>query len=349
MVYAFSLLYGLSGATNISQVAGALARRHNVAKVIALSHQSGSHGLQMLQLLQSRLPEAVHWHAFTLEALPIAAFTLVSAGMILKFALPPFEREFNRTNAETDFDIPSPVILYLFGAYAIAAVALLLRSMFTIFADSQNIWWHIIAGLAIAGISYGVLASLRQTNLERIIIYLSLAHVSYVLLGVVAANEAAATAMTYYLFTYLFTVTGAFGVLIAVRGGNTSVEVLNDLSGLRKRSPITAFLLIIFVLALAGAPPTAGFFGRYFIFHSLLETGHRYIGWFVALSSLPVAYSYLRIAVYAWRGRGTETESTPVTFGVPEAIVLGICVFVSLAAGLYSEPFTRMARYAFGQ
>jgi NADH-quinone oxidoreductase subunit N len=349
VVYAFSLLYGLSGATNISQVAGALARRHNVAKVITLSHQSGSHGLQMLQLLQSRLPEAMHWHAFTLEALPIAAFTLVSAGMILKFALPPFEREFNRTNAETDFDIPSPVILYLFGAYAIAAVALLLRSMFTIFADSQDIWWHIIAGLAIAGISYGVLASLRQTNLERIIIYLSLAHVSYVLLGVVAANEAAATAMTYYLFTYLFSVTGAFGVLIAVRGENTSVEVLNDLSGLRKRSPVTAFLLIIFVLALAGAPPTAGFLGRYFIFHSLLETGHRYIGWFVALSSLPLAYSYLRIAVYAWRGRVTETESTPVTFGVPEAIVLGICVFVSLAAGLYSEPFTRMARYAFGQ
>src|SRR6202140_3136298 len=137
VVYGFSLLYGLSGATNISQVARALGGRHNVAKVIALSRQSVPQGLQMLQLLQSRLPEAVHWHAFTLEALPIAAFTLVSAGMILKFALPPFEREFNRTNVETDFDIPSPVILYLFGAYAMAAVALLLRSMFTIFADSQ--------------------------------------------------------------------------------------------------------------------------------------------------------------------------------------------------------------------
>ncbi|HXM90722.1 MAG TPA: proton-conducting transporter membrane subunit, partial [Candidatus Dormibacteraeota bacterium] len=185
--------------------------------------------------------------------------------------------------------------------------------------------------------------------LERIVIYLSLAHMGYVLLGVVAANEAAATAMTYYLFTYLFILTGAFGVLIAVRGNNTSVGVVNDLGGLWKRSPVTALLLIIFVLSLAGAPPTAGFFGRYFIFHSLLETGHRYIAWFVALSSLAVAYSYLRIAVYAWRGKKSETESAPVTFGAPEAIVLGICVFVSLAAGLYSEPFTRMARYAFGQ
>jgi NADH-quinone oxidoreductase subunit N len=349
VVYGFSLLYGLSGATNISQVARALGGRHNVAKVIALSRQSGSHGLQMLQLLQSRLPEAVHWHAFTLEALPIAAFALISVGMILKFAVAPFQPELNRANGETDFGIPSPVVLYLSGAYAIAAVALLLRSLFTIFADSQNIWWYIIAALAISGISYGVLASLRQTKLEQIIVYVAIAQMSYVLLGVVAANEGAATAMTYYLFTYLFAVTGVSGILIAARDKNTFAGVLNDLSGLRQRSPVAALLLIIFVLSLAGAPPTAGFFGRYFIFRSLWETGHRYIAWFVAVSSLPLAYSYLRIAVYAWWGNKSEGESSAVAFGIPEAIVLGICVFVSLAAGLYSEPFTRMARYAFGQ
>jgi NADH-quinone oxidoreductase subunit N len=349
VAYAFSLLYGLSGATNISQVARALGGRYNVAKVIALSRQSGPQGLQMLQLLQSRLPEALHWHAFTLEVLPIAAFTLFSVGIILKFAIPPFQADFNRANVEQDFGVPSPVILYLSGAFAIAAVALLLRSLFTVFADFQNIWWYVIAGLAIAVTSYGVLASLWQTNLERIIVYLSLAHMGYVLLGVVAANEGAATAMTYYLFTYLFIVTGMFGVLIAVRGKDTLAGDLNDLSGLRQRSLVTALLLIIFVLSLAGAPPTAGFVGRYFIVHSLLETGHRYIAWFVAVSSLPLAYSYLRIAVYAWRGNKSGTESRAVAFGIPEAIVLGICVFVSLAAGLYAEPFTRMARYAFGQ
>jgi NADH-quinone oxidoreductase subunit N len=349
VAYGFSLLYGLSGATSISQVAGVLARRHNVAKVIGLSRQSGSQGLQMLQLLQSRLPEAVHWHAFVVEALPMMALTLVSIGMILKFAVPPFHSEFNRSNGERDFGIPSPVILYVSGASAIAAVALLVRSLLTIFANSQDLWWYIIAALAIGGISYGVVASLRQTNLERIIVYLSIAHMGCVLLGVVAANEGAATAMTYYLFTYLFIATGTFGVLIAVRGKNASAGVLNDLSGLRQRSPVAAVLLIIFVLSLAGAPPTAGFLERYFILHSLLETGHRYIAWFVALSSLPLGYSYLRIAVYAWRGNKSQSESGTVTFGIPEAIVLGICVFVSLAAGLYPEPFTRMARYAFGQ
>jgi NADH-quinone oxidoreductase subunit N len=349
VAYAFSLLYGLSGTSNISQVAGALARRHNVAKVIALSRESGAQGLQMLQLLQSRLPEAVHWHGFMLEALPIAAFVLVSAGMILKFAAPPLQAEFNAVNGEADSVIASPVILYLSCAYAIAAVALLLRLLFTIFADSQNIWWYIVVALAIGGISCGIVASLREKNVERIVVYLSIAQISYVLLGVVAANEAAATAMTYYLFTYLFLVTGVFGVLIVVLGTDTSVGVLKDLSGLRRRSTVIALLLIIFMLSLAGAPPTAGFFGRYFISRSLWETGHRYIAWFVAGSSLPMAYSYLRIAVYAWRGKKAESQVAAVSLGIPEAIVLGICVFVSLAAGLYAEPFTRMARYAFGQ
>jgi NADH-quinone oxidoreductase subunit N len=349
VAYAFSLLYGLSGASNISQVAGALARRHNVAKVIALSRESGAQGLQMLQLLQSRLPEAVHWHGFMLEALPIAAFVLVSAGMILKFAAPPLQAEFNAVNGEADSVIASPVILYLSGAYAMAAVALLLRLLFTIFADSQNIWWYIVATLAIAGIGCGIVASLREKNLERIVVYLSIAQMGYVLLGVVAANGAAATAMTYYLFTYLFLVTGVFGVLIVVLGTDTATGVLKDLSGLRRRSPVIALLLIIFMLSLAGAPPTAGFFGRYFIFHSLWGTGHRYIAWFVAVSSLPMTYSYLRIAVHVWRGKKAESQAAVVSLAIPEAIVLGICVFVSLAAGLYSEPFTRMARYAFGQ
>jgi NADH-quinone oxidoreductase subunit N len=349
VVYGFSLLYGLSGASNITQVARALGSRHNVAKVIALSHQSSQQGLQMLQLLQSRLPEAVHWHAFTLEVLPIAAFLLVSVGILVKFAVPPFQAEFNHANGEKDFGIPGPVILYLSGAFTIAAAALLVRLLFTVFADSQNIWWYMIAGLAICGIGYGILGSLRQTKVERIVVYSSIAQMGYVLLGVVAANEGAATAMTYYLFTYLFMVTGLFGVLIAVGEKNAPAGFLSDLSGLRQRSAVMALLLIVFVLSLAGAPPTAGFFGRYFIFHSLLETGHRYIAWFVAVSSLPLAYSYLRIAVYAWRGNKSGSESTAVVFGAWEAIVLGICVFVSLAAGLYSEPFTRMARYAFGQ
>jgi NADH-quinone oxidoreductase subunit N len=105
------------------------------------------------------------------------------------------------------------------------------------------------------------------------------------------------------------------------------------------------------VIALAGFPPTAGFFARYFLFNALLETGHRYLAWFAAFSALLLAFSYLRIAWRVWRPSHHDPQigGATLSFGAPEAIVLGACAFVSLAAGLYSEPFLRMARYAFGQ
>jgi NADH-quinone oxidoreductase subunit N len=347
VAYGFSLLYGLTGASNIGQIASALARRGNVAKVIALSHEAGLHGSQMYQLLQSRLPEAVHWHPFMLEALPIAAFGLVAIGLILKIAALSFP--LSSENARSG--IPVSAALFLSGAFAVAVIALAMRLLLTIFADSQSRWWYILAASAIALIVSGIVASLRQTNLERILANASIAQIGFLLLGLVSANEPALTAMTYYLFTYLFIVSGAFATLVAARYKGAAAEDLSDLGGLPRHSPLIALLLIIFVLALAGVPPTAGFFGRYFIVRSLIETAHPVLAWFAAISALPLAYSYLRMAVYAWRSSESQTkpETSPPSFGMPEAIVLGVCVFVTLAAGLYSEPFTRMARYAFGQ
>ena len=344
LAYGFSLLYGLSALTNIGQVGSALTRRQNVAKVIALSHQPGGYGSQMYELLQSRLPEALHWHPFMLQALPLAAFALVALGLLVKLKALPSHYWGKNTNSGA----PITVALYLSGAFVIATIALLLRLLLTIFAGSQNAWWYVMAALAMAMLTWGVLASLRQTNVERIFGYSSIAQVGYVLLGLVAANESSLTGMTYYLFTYLFMLTGAFAIVIVLRRKGSGGENLNDLPGLYRRSPSTALLLTIFVLSLAGIPPTAGFLGRYFIVHALLEARHPFLAWFAALSALPLAYAYLRIAVHAWRSSKSQSETTPVSFGIPEALALGVCLFVSLAAGLYSEPFTRMARYAFG-
>jgi NADH-quinone oxidoreductase subunit N len=130
----------------------------------------------------------------------------------------------------------------------------------------------------------------------------------------------------------------------------------SEVDGLRRRNPIMALLLIIFMISLAGFPPTAGAFGRYLVFHALIETRHPYLAWCASILALPLAYSYLRIAVRAWRGADLRNSddlnsemTAPISLSAPEAVVLGICVFVSLAAGLYAEPFTRIAHYAFGQ
>jgi NADH-quinone oxidoreductase subunit N len=213
-------------------------------------------------------------------------------------------------------------------------------------------WWRVVAVLATIMIVCGTIASLRTKNLEHLLGFSTLAQIGTVLFALVAANEAALTAISYYAATYLFILTGAYAVLVVLRRGigasQQNQEDLYEFRGLRQRSPLVAFLLFVFLLALCGLPPTAGFFGRYFIFRALLETGHRYLAWFFVASALPLAYSYLRVAAHLWRVE-PQQKSPQLTLGIPEAIVLGVCVFVSLAAGLYSEPFMRVARYAFGQ
>ena len=346
LIYGFSLLYGLSGATNIGKIASALARRHNVAKVIALSQQPGSHGAQMYQLLQSRLPEALHWHPFLLETLPMAAFLLVFFGFLAKIKAAAV----HHVNENSSSASPLTPVVFLSGAVVTTTTATLLRLTLTIFADAHDIWWRVTAAVSVAFVATGVVASLRQKTFARILAYASLAQVGYLLLALVAGDETALTAMAYYLFSYVFIVTGAFAILLAVRNKSGAGVQLASLNGLRSGSPVAAALLIIFAIALAGFPPTGIFFARYSLFQSLLHNNHRYTAWFAAFAALPLAYSYLRIAVQAWRRNPSPDAEIPAaSFGAPEAIVLGVCAFVSLAAGLYSEPFLRMARYAFGQ
>ncbi len=169
----------------------------------------------------------------------------------------------------------------------------------------------------------------------------------YILLGLVAGNNTAFTGIAFYLFAYVFMTAGAFAVVIVLRQKGLVGEELDDLNGLYQRSPAAALLLLIFMLSLAGIPPTAGFMGKYFIFLSLIETHHPLLAVFAVLYIVPALYYYFRIVVHAWLKQPGEAPRPSMTSA--QAVALGIAVFVTLAAGLYPEPFTRLAKYAFGQ
>jgi len=346
LAYGFSLLYGLSAATNIGKIASALTRRHNISKVIAVSHQPGAHGAQMYQLLQSRLPEALHWRPFMLETLPIAAFLLVLFALLAKTKAASMHRLVESAHSAS----PITPVLFLSGGFIVAMLASLMRLTLTVFGEYHDTWWPVVVAVALALIAAGVVASLRQKTFSDILACASCAQIGYMLLALISGDETALTALVYYLFTYLFIVSGAFAVLLAARNQSAAGPQMASLNDLGGRSPVVAVLLVIFVIALAGFPPTAGFFARYSLFQSLWRSGHRYTAWCAAFLALPLAWSYLRIAVHACRrSPDSNAETAAVSLGAPEAIVLGVCAFVSLAAGLYSEPFMRMARYAFGQ
>ena len=228
-----------------------------------------------------------------------------------------------------------------------ASFALLLRLFLVVFWGTQVNWMYLVAGIAVASLTWGNLAALTQTNVKRLLAYSSISHAGYVLLGLVAGNKTAMTGIGYYLLAYIFMTAGAFAILIVLRQKGLIGEELEDLNGLYQRSPSSAVLLLIFMLSLAGIPPTAGFMGKYFIFLALIETKHPVLAVFAVLYIVPALYYYFRIVVHAWL-KAPGDAPRPVMSNA-QAVALSVAAFVTLAAGLYPEPFTRLAQYAFGR
>jgi len=350
LAYGFSILYGLSGATSIGTITSALVQRDKLVHAVTLSHLPGAQGEQMHDLLARQLPIALNFDPFTLQLLPILAFVLIAVGLFFKIAAVPF----HQWAPDVYEGAPTPVTAYVSVASKTASFALLLRLFTTVFAPSHQTWIYLIAGIAVASLTWGNLAALTQTNVKRLLAYSSISHVGYILLGLLSWDEttgtltkAASTGIAYYLLSYVFMTAGAFAVIIVLRQKGLIGEELEDLNGLYQRSPAAAVLLLIFMLSLAGIPPTAGFMGKYFIFLSLIETHHPVLAVFAVLYIVPALYYYFRIVVHAWLKQ--PGEAPPPIMTSAQAFALTIAAFVTLAAGLYPEPFTRLAQYAFGQ
>jgi NADH-quinone oxidoreductase subunit N len=245
---------------------------------------------------------------------------------------------------------PTPVAAYLSTAARIAGFALLLRFFSFLFLFAHEKWIYVWAAAAIVSLVWGNVAAFRQASVKRMLAYGGVAHTGFILLGLVAANEAGFSGMLFYLGVYLFMTAGAFGILIVFESGGASIK-LGDLDGLCQRSPAAALLLLIFVLSLAGIPPTGGFMAKYSIVKALITASHPKLAVFAILNALAAAFYYGRVAAHALKKPGTAaplaTPALNITSG--QTVALTAAVFVSLATGLYPELFLRIARYAFGQ
>lgn len=306
LAYGFSLLYGISGSTNLIEITGAI---------------------------QDRSPN---------DPIVMLALVTVAAGLFFKVAAVPF----HQWAPDVYEGAPTPITAYLSVASKAASFALLLRLFQSVFWPVRDHWQWLLAAVAVASMTVGNLAALGQKNIKRLLAYSSISHAGYVLLGLVAAatpegNSTGLRAVAFYLFAYAFMNFGAFAVVIILRRQGLIGDNLEDLDGLITRSPFAAVLLLIFMLSLAGIPPTAGFIGKYYIFLALIQSGHYYLAIFAAAYVVPALYYYFRVIVHAWLRPSTDAGVTLVTLGQKTA--LGIAGFVVLLAGIYPEPFIRLA------
>ncbi len=352
LAYGFSLLYGLSGSTNISVIGQALGERfafaQRVAGAITLSHETGPRAEMAQRALEAFFGNG-HHPLLLVQLLPMVAFVTVAAGLFFKIAAVPF----HQWAPDVYEGAPTPITAYVSVASKTASFALLLRLFIYVFGSSQEYWLFILSGVAIASLTWGNFAALTQNNVKRLLAYSSISHVGYILLGVVGAlstypqlNRAGMTGIAFYLFVYAFMTTGAFAVIIVLRRKGIIGDDIEDLNGLFQRSPGAALLLLIFMLSLAGIPPTAGFLGKYYIFQSLIETHHPVLAVFAALYIVPALYYYFRVVVHAWMKQPGDAPRPVMSIG--QMLALTVTAFVTLAAGLYPEPFAQFARYAVG-
>jgi NADH-quinone oxidoreductase subunit N len=201
---------------------------------------------------------------------------------------------------------PTPVTGFMAAGVKAAAIGGTIRLLDTAFSNPVLVydftgWASVLSVLAVATMTLGNLAALRQENVKRLLAYSSIAHAGYILIGVVAGGLGVASArpaVLFYLLAYTFTTLGAFGVVAWIGNRNDERLYIDDWAGLAAARPGVALSMTIFLLSLGGIPPTGGFFGKFYIFRSAMETPQLY--WLViagVLNSVVSIYYYLRIVV----------------------------------------------------
>jgi NADH-quinone oxidoreductase subunit N len=302
--YGFSVLYGMAGSTQLSEVALAFAAR----------------------------PPG--------DVMALIAVVTVSAGLFFKVAAVPF----HQWAPDVYEGAPTSITAYVSVASKAASFALLIRLYFFVFEPARPNWEYLLGVIAVVTMTLGNFAAITQTNVKRLLAYSSIAHVGYILLGIVAGNATGLKGMAFYLLAYAFMTTGAFAIVIVLRRQGVIGDELEDMNGLFQRNPGAAALMLVFLISLAGIPPTAGFVGKYFIFLALVETGHYTLAVLAVLYIVPAVYYYFRIVVHMWMRDPTDPVRPVIS--PAQAVALAAAILVVLLAGIYPEPFVQLASYS---
>jgi NADH-quinone oxidoreductase subunit N len=270
---------------------------------------------------------------------------LVLIGIAFKIAVVPF----HHWVPDVYQGAPTNVTGFMAAATKTAAFAVLLRFLIGTFGQVDDIWIPLISVLAVLTMSVANLVALAQTDMKRLLAYSSIAHAGYLLVAVVCRPDDGVEAILFYLTAYAFMTVGAFAVLAAVGRGDAEGErgySLQEWAGLGWRRPVLGAAMTLFLLSLAGIPPTAGFLGKYVIFKAAVGADKIPLALVMAVNAAIAAYYYLRIIVYMYMRESESDElPLPVTPAMATVMVLA-CVavlYLGLAPGAILEMISGLA------
>ncbi len=213
------------------------------------------------------------------------------AGLAFKVSAVPF----HMWTPDVYEGAPTPVTAFFAAAPKIAATAILVRVAIVAFPGIVPQWQQIIIFLSIASMALGAFAAIGQTNIKRLMAYSSIGHIGYALVGLAAGTATGVAGVLVYMAIYLAMTLGAFACILAMRRQGKAVEEIDELSGLARTQPLMALLLAALLFSLAGVPPLAGFFAKFYVFLAAIEAKLFALAVIGVLTSVIGAYYYLRI------------------------------------------------------
>ncbi len=272
LLYGASMIYGFAGSTNFNDLAKSFQGMEHV-----------SLGL-------------------------IVGMVFLLAGLAFKISAVPF----HMWTPDVYEGAPTPVTAFFAVAPKVAAFALLMRVLMSPFGELLAQWQQILVALAILSMLLGGFAAIGQRNIKRLMAYSSIGHVGFALVGLAAGTPEGVNGVLIYLTIYLVMNIGTFAVILSMRVKETMVESIDDLAGLGRNQPMLAMVMAIFMFSLAGIPPLAGFFGKFFVFMAALNAGLNALAIIGVLASVVSAFYYVRIVKIMYFDEPAEAFEQPL-------------------------------------
>ncbi|WP_028744848.1 NADH-quinone oxidoreductase subunit NuoN [Rhizobium mesoamericanum] len=302
LLYGMSLVYGFTGHTHFADIAQALT-------------VDGARSLGL-----------------------VFGLVFILAGIAFKISAVPF----HMWTPDVYEGAPTPVTAFLASAPKVAAMAMMTRIVITAFQPVLADWQQVVVFISIASMLLGSFAAIGQKNIKRLMAYSSIGHMGYALVGLAAGNQTGVSGVMLYMVIYMVMTLGSFAIIMSMRRKDgTVVEEVNDLAGLSTTNPFMATVLTILMFSLAGIPPLAGFFAKYFVFVAAIEAKLYALAIIGVLASVVGAYYYLRVIKLMWFDEATGefarvSGSLRLVFGLSGLFVLAY-VFIGGPIGGAAE------------
>ena len=262
---------------------------------------------------------------------------LLFSGLAFKISLVPF----HSWTPDVYQGAPTPITGFMSVATKAAAFALIARVFFTAFSELSSIWMPFLFGISVLTMLVGNIAAIFQNDVKRMLAYSGVAHAGYLLIGIIANSQDGVASLIFYLNVYLFMNIGAFAVVFIMEGEGPEGNSISRFNGLAKSHPLVAGAMSLFLLSLAGFPPTAGFFGKLYVFMAAIKHGYILITIMAVIATVISVYFYLKIIVAMYFHENESNEKIIIHRGM--GTIIAVSTIAIILIGFFPSSLMRIA------